>query len=336
MLGTRGRRLAVAWIALAAVALVSLAGAILGGASSSAPRARVAGLEREVRCPSCGNLSVYNAKTASAYSIAAFIRREVAAGQSNQEIIDALVASYGDTILMSPPASGVGLYLWTLPALVAAGIGYEVYRSLGRERGPEGRSRRRRAPERKTGLKTRRVPKVSRSFAFAGGALVLVGLGGLATLALLPAGGPAVGSELAAAETLASLGAVKPALQEFNRVLSQQPHNSSALAYKGWLEFNASTAGGSRAAAIALMARAARYGPGDAHAQLFLGLALFYGRGEAMKGAALLDRFLADRPQRSLLVEAAPLARPVFAAAHRKIPAALGVEGGVTGKVPRG
>ncbi len=334
MARTKRRRLAAAWAALFVVVITAVAIAVFGGETSSGVQARVAGLEQEVRCPSCGNLSVYNAKTASAYSIAGFIRREVAAGQSDQEIIDSLVASYGDTILMSPPASGVGLYLWVLPAVVAMGIGYEVYRSLGQNRVMEKPSR----DEARDGslARRRRLPKISKTFALWGGVVALAGLGGLAALAFLPGGGPAVGSELSAAETLASLGAVKPALQGFNQVLAKQPQNPSALAYKGWLQFNEATSQRDKSAALAVMSKAADLGPGDPQAQLFLGLALFYGRQEARQGAFYLDRFLADLPRHSLLAEAAPLARPVYAAAHWKIPAAFRVGSGVAVRVPKG
>ncbi|WP_276946872.1 cytochrome c-type biogenesis protein CcmH [Ferrimicrobium acidiphilum] len=134
----RPSRALLAWIILFAIALASVGYAVVRTPSASAS-ARIVALEKEVRCPSCGNLAVYNSKSASSYSIASYIDHEVHAGASNQEIIDSLVASYGDTILMAPPANGVGLFLWLLPIVVGLVLAYEVYKSLS-SRSPKPRS----------------------------------------------------------------------------------------------------------------------------------------------------------------------------------------------------
>jgi cytochrome c-type biogenesis protein CcmH len=125
----RSHRILVAWVVLVLVAVVSVGYAIANTPSTSAA-GRIVTLEKEVRCPSCGNLAVYNSKSASSYSIADYIQHEVHDGASNEQIIDSLVASYGDTILMSPPANGVGLFLWLLPIVVGLVLAWEVYRSL--------------------------------------------------------------------------------------------------------------------------------------------------------------------------------------------------------------
>ncbi len=134
----RRSRALLAWIALFVIALASVGYAVVHTPSANAS-ARIVALEKEVRCPSCGNLAVYNSKSASSYSIAAYIDHEVHAGASNQEIIDSLVASYGDTILMAPPANGVGLFLWLLPIVVGLVLVYEVYKSLS-SRSPKSKS----------------------------------------------------------------------------------------------------------------------------------------------------------------------------------------------------
>jgi len=125
----RSHRILVAWVVLVLIAVVSVGYAIATTPSTSAA-GRIVALEKEVRCPSCGNLAVYNSKSASSYSIADYIQHEVHDGASNEQIIDSLVASYGDTILMAPPANGVGLFLWLLPIVVGLVLAWEVYRSL--------------------------------------------------------------------------------------------------------------------------------------------------------------------------------------------------------------
>lgn len=137
----RPSRTLLAWLVLFVIALASVGYAVVRTPSASVS-SRIVALEKEVRCPSCGNLAVYNSKSAPSYSIAAYIDHEVHAGASNQEIIDSLVASYGDTILMAPPANGVGLFLWLLPIVVGLVLVYEVYKSLSsRSRRPKSQSR---------------------------------------------------------------------------------------------------------------------------------------------------------------------------------------------------
>jgi cytochrome c-type biogenesis protein CcmH len=54
----------------------------------------------------------------------AFIRVRIAAGDSEQDIKDALVGEFGPGVLATPPRSGFGLLAWLLPlgALVGGAI----------------------------------------------------------------------------------------------------------------------------------------------------------------------------------------------------------------------
>jgi cytochrome c-type biogenesis protein CcmH len=52
----------------------------------------------------------------------AYIRARIAAGDSEQQIKDALVARFGPGVLAKPPAGGFGLLAWLLPlVLLVAG-----------------------------------------------------------------------------------------------------------------------------------------------------------------------------------------------------------------------
>jgi cytochrome c-type biogenesis protein CcmH len=69
----------------------------------------------------------------------AFIRVRIAAGDSEQEIKDALVDEFGPAVLATPPRSGFGLLAWLLPlgALVVGAIAVGLLiRSWSRRRGP--------------------------------------------------------------------------------------------------------------------------------------------------------------------------------------------------------
>ncbi|WP_298209716.1 cytochrome c-type biogenesis protein CcmH [Ferrimicrobium sp.] len=379
----RSRQILLVWVTLIVIAMVSVGYAIANTPATSA-EGRIVTLEKEVRCPSCGNLAVYNSKSASSYSIADYIQHEVHAGASNQEIVDSLVASYGDTILMAPPTNGVGLFLWLLPIVVGLVLVYEVYRSLS-SRSRKERHRTRAlamvaptaavsvdvdaaelstliedsippsvppetgalegvgdarepndAPSNRTTTVQGTEPVVeqpvrtakgksffSRRLAQVGAALILVGVGALGTLLLTrsnSSSGPSLTQELASGEALAGLGAVQQARTEFDHVLATYPSDPTALAYVGWIDFNLAKTKSAKAEAIDVLSHAATLGAYDASAQLYYGLALYYGEDKPSAAVDHLDRFLATHPSKSLVEQAYRLAKPAYLAAHRKIP----------------
>lgn len=105
-----------------ALALAAVLGAVLAGAASAAPP-NAADLEAELVCPVCETtLDQSNAPVAE--RMKTFIRVRIAAGDSEQEIKDALVAEFGTEVLAEPPGGGFGLLAWLLPlgALVGGAI----------------------------------------------------------------------------------------------------------------------------------------------------------------------------------------------------------------------
>ncbi|MFO7571046.1 MAG: cytochrome c-type biogenesis protein CcmH [Gaiellaceae bacterium] len=107
------------------VAALAPAGAALG---ASPPNA--ADLEAQIVCPVCETtLDQSNAPIAERMKL--FIRERVAAGDSEREIKDALVAEFGPGVLATPAKSGFGLLAWLLP-LVAVVVGAVVVALLAR------------------------------------------------------------------------------------------------------------------------------------------------------------------------------------------------------------
>ncbi len=86
---------------------------------------RLATLAAQVACPVCEN-SVADSQATYARNIRAYISTKIADGQSNRQIIDGLVGSFGDEILLDPPARGAGLWLWATPIVTIVVGGYAV------------------------------------------------------------------------------------------------------------------------------------------------------------------------------------------------------------------
>ena len=71
-------------------------------------------------CPVCETtLDQSNAPVAE--QMKTFIRVRIAAGDSEEEIKDALVAEFGPEVLAEPPGGGFGLLAWLLPLAALAG-----------------------------------------------------------------------------------------------------------------------------------------------------------------------------------------------------------------------
>jgi cytochrome c-type biogenesis protein CcmH len=99
-----------------------------------------ADLEAELVCPVC-ETTLDQSDAPVAQRMKAFIRQRIAAGDSEEEIKDALVAEFGPGVLATPSKSGFGLLAWLVPliALVAGAIAVGLLiRAWSRRRSPPG------------------------------------------------------------------------------------------------------------------------------------------------------------------------------------------------------
>jgi cytochrome c-type biogenesis protein CcmH/NrfF len=74
-----------------------------------------------VRCPSCTDLSVAQSNATTAIAVRHQIESMAAAGRSDADIDRALVAEYGQTILLVPPDAGGVPLIWIIPLVLGAG-----------------------------------------------------------------------------------------------------------------------------------------------------------------------------------------------------------------------
>jgi cytochrome c biogenesis protein CcmG/thiol:disulfide interchange protein DsbE len=119
------------------------AGALGAPAALAADPPRAADLEAELVCPVC-ETTLDQSDAPVAKRMKAYIRERIAAGDTEDEIKDALVAEFGEGVLATPPKSGFGLLAWLLPlgALVAGALVIAVLvRAWSRRRPPTGGER---------------------------------------------------------------------------------------------------------------------------------------------------------------------------------------------------
>ncbi len=95
---------------------------------------RVMALSAELRCLVCQNQTIADSSAELAADLRNQVREKVRQGQSDAEIIDFMVARYGDFVLYRPPLKATTLLLWLGPLLlVAAGLTI-LFRRLARPR----------------------------------------------------------------------------------------------------------------------------------------------------------------------------------------------------------
>ena len=90
--------------------------------------ARYQQLIAELRCLVCQNQSLADSHADLAQDLRAEVYRMVDAGQDNRQIVDFLVARYGEFVLYRPPVSALTLALWFGPLLLLAGAGLAWWR----------------------------------------------------------------------------------------------------------------------------------------------------------------------------------------------------------------
>src|SRR5215471_5691173 len=121
------RRLLVA--ACIAVALLSQAHAVQPDEVMADPakEARARNLSRELRCMVCQNQSIEDSEAPLARDLRLLVRERIAAGDSDAQVVDFLVARYGEFVLLKPRFEPQTLLLWLVPPLVLLGGGAALW-----------------------------------------------------------------------------------------------------------------------------------------------------------------------------------------------------------------
>ncbi len=90
----------------------------------AALEARARNLSRELRCMVCQNQSIDDSDAPLARDLRLLVRQRLESGDSDRQVLDFLVARYGEFVLLRPPLEWHTLLLWGLPpATLLIGIG---------------------------------------------------------------------------------------------------------------------------------------------------------------------------------------------------------------------
>ncbi|WP_316168738.1 MULTISPECIES: cytochrome c-type biogenesis protein [unclassified Bradyrhizobium] len=128
------RRLLSAAILLLALAISPAAHAVQPDEIMADPakEARARNLSRELRCMVCQNQSIDDSEAPLARDLRLLVRERIAAGDNDNQVIDFLVARYGQFVLLKPRFERETLLLWLLPPLVLLGGGLALWLQVRR------------------------------------------------------------------------------------------------------------------------------------------------------------------------------------------------------------
>jgi cytochrome c-type biogenesis protein CcmH len=122
----------VSYAAMLVALVAALAVGVLDDSETRTPEDRVNALAASIRCPQCRSQSAGDSDAPTAQAVRREIAERVEAGQSDADIRSYFASTYGEEILLRPPASGVGALVWVVPVaafvLAAGGLAYAFAR----------------------------------------------------------------------------------------------------------------------------------------------------------------------------------------------------------------
>jgi cytochrome c-type biogenesis protein CcmH len=96
---------------------------------------RARDLSANLRCMVCQNQSIDDSDAPLAKDLRVLVRERLVAGDSNSEVIDYLVARYGEFVLLKPRFSWNTLFLWAVaPLALLVGAGTLLIAARRRQR----------------------------------------------------------------------------------------------------------------------------------------------------------------------------------------------------------
>jgi len=121
----RARSFAIPLLMLLVVGLAMPARAVLPDERLADPllEGRARALSQELRCLVCQNQSIDDSNADLAHDLRVLVRERLKAGDSDSQVIDFIVARYGEFVLLKPRFSLRNALLWSAPAVMLLGGG---------------------------------------------------------------------------------------------------------------------------------------------------------------------------------------------------------------------
>ncbi|HSR47185.1 MAG TPA: cytochrome c-type biogenesis protein, partial [Anaerolineales bacterium] len=85
------------------------------------PEDRVATLGAAIKCPVCQGEAIIDSPSETASAMMELLEEKVAAGETDQQIIDFFQSRFGDGIYLDPPFEGKTVVVWLTPVAAIAG-----------------------------------------------------------------------------------------------------------------------------------------------------------------------------------------------------------------------
>ncbi len=98
--------------------------------SDPALEARARDLSAELRCMVCQNQSIDDSDAELARDLRVLVRERLRAGDTDAEVLDYIVARYGEFVLLKPRFTARNALLWGTPLLVLLGGGLLAFFTL--------------------------------------------------------------------------------------------------------------------------------------------------------------------------------------------------------------
>src|SRR5215475_13780942 len=129
----RRRILLLCWLATACIGLI--AGPVRAVTPDemlpdAALEARARDISQMLRCVVCQNQSIDDSNAPLAHDLRVLVRERLAAGDTDPQTIEFIVARYGNFVLLKPPMPANTLLLWFGPALFVMLAAFGLVRYL--------------------------------------------------------------------------------------------------------------------------------------------------------------------------------------------------------------
>ena len=96
--------------------------------------ARARAISRELRCLVCQNESIDESNASLAHDLRLLVRTRLVSGDTDQQVLNYIVARYGIFVLLDPPFEPVTWLLWLGPPALVLGSGAILLRRVRRRR----------------------------------------------------------------------------------------------------------------------------------------------------------------------------------------------------------